>query len=285
MKFDYIEQGDCLELMKDIPDESIDLVVTDPPYKIVSGGCTTKKNATSGVLNNSKKEVKSGKLFEHNELDFKDWLLEIYRILKPNTHCYIMINGRNLAELQYASEEVGFAYQNLLVWDKGNVTPNKWYMNRCEFILMLRKGKAKNIKNMGSTTLIAVKNIIGKKVHPTEKPTELLEFLITNSSNENDIILDPFMDSGSTCVAAVNTNRHYIGFELDDKYFDIACKRLDEVEERMDKMGRPLDKCLVFFCEKRKLQICCRSCDGFAKCKIRCENHPDECNSFEKIFE
>ena len=70
----------------------------------------------------------------------------------------------------------------------------------------------------------------GKNVHPTQKPVALLEYLIRTYTNEGEVVLDNCMVSGSTCVACVNTNRHYIGFELDKQYFDIACKRLDEVE-------------------------------------------------------
>ena len=227
MTFD-LRQGDCLELMKQIPDGSIDLVVTDPPYKIVSGGCTNTKNATSEMLSRKNSAVKKGTLFAENSITFADWVPEIYRILKPGSHCYIMVNGRNLTELQTECQKVKFTYQNLLVWDKGNVTPNKWYMNQCEFILMLRKGKAKNINNMGASTLISIPNIIGKKVHPTEKPVDLMRIFIENSTVNGEVVLDPFMGSGSTGVACVNTGRQFIGMELDSGYFEIAQKRIEE---------------------------------------------------------
>lgn len=102
---------DCLEIFRSMEDESVDLVVTDCPYKIVSGGCTItpRKDEMKGMLNkrppvymalNSHEEVKSGKLFKHNEIEFSEWLPEIARVLKPESHAYIMINGRNLCELQ-----------------------------------------------------------------------------------------------------------------------------------------------------------------------------------------
>ena len=99
-------------------------------------------------------------------------------------------------------------------------------------IVFCRKGKAIKINNCGTKSVLEVPNPKNKK-HPTEKPVELMKILIENSSNTGDVILDPFMGSGSTCVAAVNTNRHYIGFELDEKYFQIACDRLDEVERKV----------------------------------------------------
>ena len=156
--------ADCLDVLKEIPDESIDLVITDCPYHIISGGCTASNNdstrKTGGILaykNNAKYEqevienAQKGKLFTHNEIEFCEWMPEIYRIMKQDTHCYIMINPRNLKELQQVAEDNGFIFQQLIVWDKGNVTPNRWYMNAYEMILMLRKGRAKNINNMVTT--------------------------------------------------------------------------------------------------------------------------------------
>lgn len=216
--------------MKDIPDESIDLVVTDCPYRIVEGGCTNDavKIGRYTESNNNKEMTKKGKLFEHNDIEFAEWLPDIYRVLKPNSHCYIMINPRNIKELQQEAEKAGFAFQNMIVWDKGNCTPNRYYLNSYELILMLRKGKAKNINNMGTKNILRVPNITRKKLHPTEKPVELIEILISNSSQCNDVVLDPFMGSGSTGVAAINTNRNFIGIELDENYFKIAEKRIKE---------------------------------------------------------
>ena len=232
---------DCLEGMKLIDDESIDLIVTDCPYKIVKGGCSNKAvtiNACGDILNKHSGDnidlVKQGKIFKHNDILFKEWLPDCYRILKDNSHCYIMINGRNLAELQQEAERVGFVYQNLLVWDKGSATPNKWYMNACEFILMLRKGKAKNINDMGSKTILSVPNIKkGTKNHPTEKPIELLEILIENSSNKNGIILDPFAGTNSTGKACIKTKRNYICFEIDKTFYDIEQERLQAVKNQV----------------------------------------------------
>ena len=216
-------QGDCLELMKDIPNESIDLVVTDCPYHIVSGGCTNKGKG-NGIF--QKENASDGKLFSHNEIEFSEWLPDVFRVLKPNSHCYIMINGRNVKQLQQEAENVGFVFQNLLVWDKGNVTPNRYYMNACEFVLMLKKGKSRTINKPGTPSVLRFKNIIGRKSHPTEKPIELIECLIENSTEKFDTVLDPFMGSGSTGVACKNTGRHFIGIEIDEKYFNIARERI-----------------------------------------------------------
>ena len=246
--------ADCLDILKTIPDESIDLVVTDCPYRIVSGGCSTEpeKNPCGGILGkradkhgnmyysdskhvsltgmfndyDSTTYAKQGKLFKFNEIKFRDWLPELYRVLKSDTHCYVMINARNLKDLQQDAEDAGFKFQQLLVWDKGNSTPNKYYLNSFELILMLRKGRAKNINKLGTKNILRVPNIMRGRNHPTEKPVELMKILIENSTNEGDTVLDPFMGVGGAGVACVETTRQFIGIEIDERYYDIAKERL-----------------------------------------------------------
>ncbi len=255
---------DCLKVLATIPDESVDCVVTDCPYHIQTGGCTndavkigrytegggylmatprkdehgnkyykdTKHISLCGILNDSdpKTYTKDGKLFKHNDIQFSEWLPEVYRVLKPGTHCYIMINPRNLKDLWQDAENVGFVFQNLIVWDKGNQTPNKYYMNAYELILMLRKGRARNINNLGTKNILRIPNIVRTKAHPTEKPVELMQVLVENSTNENDIVMDLFMGVGGVGVACKRTKRHFIGIEIDERYFRIAEQRINENE-------------------------------------------------------
>ena len=223
--------GDCLERMKEIPDDSIDLIVTDPPYKLTSGGCKPSGNFNIVFNRTNYAGISSGKMF--NIPDFNEWLGNAYRILKNGTHFYCMTNDKNLNNIINESLKVGFKEVNILVWDKGMHVPTPYYMKNIEFILLFRKGKARKIINMGSTSLIKIKGIFGTKVHPSEKPIKLMEHFILNSSLENDIILDPFMGSGSTGVACVNANRKFIGIELDEKYYDISCQRIkDAINEK-----------------------------------------------------
>lgn len=268
IEHDKVYNMDCLDIFKEIPSESIDLVITDPPYRLQAGGVTVieRGNECKGILNkrrsgvvvqgndndfylcgrSSKKwvkkngsmpsAVKSGKMFENNDIEFAEWLPEVYRVLKKGTHCYIMINSRNIKELQTEAEKVGFAFQNLLVWDKSNMsgTPNKYYMQKCEFILMLSKRPARNINDMGTSNLLKCPNIIGKgeDYHPTAKPVSLMEVLIRNSSNKGDIVLDPFCGGGSTLVAARNLARHYIGFEIDEQYYNMTFRNLSLPQQK-----------------------------------------------------
>ncbi len=242
VELDKIYNEDCLFRLSQLPDECIDLVVTDCPYRLSSGGDSSNKHTPRGVLSKKRTKhislsgvlndqdpaayVRNGKLFEYNNIKFNVWLPEIYRVLKPNTHCYIMINGRNLKDLQIAAEQAGFVFQNLLVWRKQNATPSRFYMQQVEFILMLRKGGERWINDMGTTTCLSVPNIIGRKLHPTEKPVALMRVLIENSSVSGDIVLDPFIGSGTTAIACIQADRHYIGCEIDPKYYNIATRRI-----------------------------------------------------------
>ena len=214
-------QGDCLKLMKNISDNSIDCIVTDPPYKCISGGKPHNKGQPSGILSKN-----DGKIFENNDIEPEKWFPELYRVLRSEGQCYIMTNTINLEKYLTIARECRFGLHNVLVWKKNNATPSRWYMKNGEYTLFLRKGKAKTINNVGSKTIHEFDNIIGNKIHPTEKPVELMKYYIENSTYENDIVLDPFMGSGSTGVACVNTNRNFIGIELDEKYFKIAKERI-----------------------------------------------------------
>lgn len=220
--------ADARDILKQIDTESIDCVITDCPYKVISGGCT---NTTFKMMNSNSEMIKSGKLFDHNDIEFREWIPDVYRVLKQNTHCYIMVNSRNVKDLQIEAEKAGFEFQNMLIWEKGNTTPNKWYMQGFEIILMLRKGKARPINEPGTSNIIRIQNNVGNKLHPTEKPPKLMEILIRNSTNENEIVLDPFMGVGGTVIAAKQLNRQYIGIEIDKKYYDIALDRLKNINE------------------------------------------------------
>ena len=223
-------KGDCLEMMKSIPDNSIDLCVSDIPYKLTGGGKGDGANSKrpKGILENNSQLMKIPK--------FEDWLPELYRVMKNGTHIYLMCNFKNLNDLMNKSLAVGFKHINLLVWEKNNCTPSQFYMKNCEYTLLLRKGSSKYINDIGgSKTVHKFNNIIGNKVHPTEKPVDLMEFYVENSSNIGDTVLDMFMGSGTTGVACVNTNRDFTGIELDDNYFNIAEKRIQEALDNKEK--------------------------------------------------
>ena len=250
--------GDTREVIKEYSDEYFDCVCSDIPYKIATGGVGINTN-TGGILNHKFTNdrlknkwlkqhddddanvilIRRGQFFE-NIPDFNEWLPDIYRVLKPQSHCYLMVNGRNLAELQTKAEAAGFKYQQLLVWVKNNATPNKWFMGKHEMILMLRKGREKYINNLGTPNVLVYPNRAGDKWHPNEKPVELMRDLIINSTNEGDKVLDPFCGSGSTLLACKQTNREYYGIEIDEKYYNIAKKRLESEFVSRDKKSEQI---------------------------------------------
>lgn len=218
-----IYNQDCLDVMKQMEDCSVDLIVTDPPYKTITGGNSNGKNSVrpQGMLSGNRK------LFKHQNMKISSWVPELYRVLKPQSHCYIFTNLLNLKNMLVETEKAGFKLHNVLVWEKNNCTPSQFYMKNCEYILFLRKGKAKWINDIGgSKTVHLFTNIIGSKTHPCEKPVELLKFYILNSSIENQVVFDPFMGSGNTGVAALESNRRFVGVEIDKQYYDIAIEKI-----------------------------------------------------------
>lgn len=219
--------GDCLVEMKNIPDKSIDLIVTDPPYRLTSRGSS---GTMSGYWASSLS--KQGKVFENNDIDIEEYLPEFYRVLKDGTHCYIMTNQSNLPHFLNVISKSSFKFIKCLIWDKCNKICGRYYMNCFEYIIMLRKGRERTINDCGQGDILRVPNKKtkrndGKNIHDSEKPITLMEILISNSSNEGDCILEPFMGSGSTGVACINTKRDFIGIELNEGYFKIAEERIN----------------------------------------------------------
>ena len=253
-----IFNDDCIKILKKIKTESIDCCVTDCPYKIISwwvriidkwnecGWVLSKRNKTDSKSEwDIISDVKKWKIFSHNDLSFSDWLPDLYRVMKPWTHTYIMVNARNLAELQNEAEWCAnteeekdklrkwkrikrkwFLFQNLLVWKKWNFTPNKYYMQGAEFILMLRKWPARSINDMWSPNIIDIPNIIWKKRHPTEKPAELFETMLRNSTNKWNWILDPFAGCWPIIEAWKKLELNVVAIEIDKEYFTIANNRI-----------------------------------------------------------
>lgn len=253
--FDYIECGDCLELIKGLPDNSVDLIVTDPPYvyKTDKGGGafgSNKRNYHSEYIS-LYKETGTTKETERLRIDankrkhrdeiknlsngFNISILdELDRVMKK-TNIYVWCSKAQVRKILEYYEDKGCSI-DILTWHKTNPTPtcNNTYLSDTEYCIFARE---KGVKVYGSYATkkkyyVSPANVADKKLynHPTIKPLEIIQNLIINSSLENDIILDPYLGSGTTAVACVNTGRHYIGFELNPKYYDTACKRLDEVE-------------------------------------------------------
>lgn len=218
--------GECIEQLKRIDDESIDLIVTDPPYKITARG---HAGNSGGML--QKKISMSGQVFRFNNIDCSEYAPEFYRILKDGSHCYVMTNHVNLIHMLNTFTNAGFHFIKSLIWDKGNKIMGQFYMSQYEYILFFRKGRGIKINHCGTSDILSVpnnklKDEDGKNLHDTEKPVKLMEILIDNSSQIGGTVLDPFMGIGSTGIACKNLDREFIGIELDKDYYAIAKQRI-----------------------------------------------------------
>lgn len=219
--------GDAIEFMKKMNDESVDMIATDPPYKVTARG---NAGNSGGMM--QKKLSMQGKIFKHNDIKPVEYIPEFYRILKDGSHCYIMTNHVNLQEILNVATECGFKFIKSLIWNKGNKIMGQYYMSQFEYILFFRKGKGKKINKCGTADILNIPNKKtkgedGKNIHDTEKPVELMKVLIENSTQENEVVLDPFVGVGSTALACKELNRNFIGFELDENYYSIAHNRIN----------------------------------------------------------
>lgn len=221
--------GDCLSQMKYLPNGSIDLICTDPPYPTTSRG---NAGNSGGML---QKDInKRGQVFDFNNIDCSKYAPEFFRVLKEGGHCYVMTNHVNLLNMLNTFTKVGFHFIKSLIWDKGNKIMGQYYMSQFEYILFFRKGRGIKINNCGTSDILSIPNkkIKGgdnQNLHDTEKPVALMEILINNSTKENEIVLDPFAGIASTLIACKKNNRQYIGFEIDEKYYSIGKDRLEDV--------------------------------------------------------
>jgi site-specific DNA-methyltransferase (adenine-specific) len=213
--------GDCREIMPVLP--PVDCVCTDAPYKVTSGGFGALEGGFSGWIKDNYDN--KGSIVEC-DLDWGDWLPLIPAAMKPNAQAYLFSNDRNLQAARAAAESAGLIFHRLLVWDKRAALPNRWYQQTCEFVLFMRKGKAFQINDPSSKSLQSIFQR-DESDHPTEKPVSLCQLYIENSTSAGETVLDPFMGSGTTGVAAVRSGRKFIGIELTQQWFDVACSRLE----------------------------------------------------------
>ena len=215
---------DCLNIMKQIDNESIDLIVTDPPYLI---------KYKTNYRKNKDHDFCSEILNDDNEQLIIDYIRECYRILKNNTAMYMFCNCDKVDFFKRELENAGFKIKNMIIWVKNNWTAGDLkaqFGKQYEIIFLVNKGR-KCFNGKRITDVWMFDRISGKKqLHQNQKPVDLLKQCILKHSDENDIIFDGFMGSGSTGVACIETNRKFIGVELDKKYFEIAKERIEKLK-------------------------------------------------------
>lgn len=208
--------GDCLELMKKIPAGSVDMIATDPPYCV-------------GVSSNGLKSSFSD--FNLMRPFFDQCFNEWQRLLKDGGHAYCCTDWRTYPFL-YPIIIKYLGVKNLIVWDYGWLKTGNWYRYTYELIMFAVKGKGKRAFGSGERDIWRIQcvNFTKTKFHPTEKPVELMEKMIANSTAAGDVVLDPFMGSGTTGVACVNTGRKFVGIEIDEGFYKIAQERIAKAQ-------------------------------------------------------
>lgn len=251
MKFEdminTIQLGDCYELIKKIPDKSIDLVYIDIPYDFVGNGAGefgTKKRdyhkEYEKICINTEASALLKRTVKHNDemkniaygVDFKIFD-DLCRIMK-NIYIYIWCSKKQIPQiLNYFIDKN--CYWELFTWHKSNPIPtcNNKYLSDTEYCLMFREPKTNIFGTYETKSKYYISNINkedkDKFIHPTIKPIEVVKNHILNSTKENDIVLDCFCGSGTTCVAAKETGRRFIGMEIDKEYWKIAKNRLNGI--------------------------------------------------------
>lgn len=210
--------GDALDVLPTL-NIGAQLVVTDPPYQLTSGG--SPGSSMQGLFAAYQYD-NGGDLMAM--VQWRQIGGPIFRACVPNADCYVMANDKNIFAAREGFIGAGWRFHNLLYWDKGAPTRNRWYMKNAEFTLYLWKGKARVITHVGSKQGFSCPRPKGA-IHPTQKPVELLRHYIENSSDAGDVVLDPFAGSAATLVAAAMSGRQAIGIEVDRDRFEKAVAR------------------------------------------------------------
>lgn len=216
MRLNYIDNIDCLEGLKEIPDGSVDLIVTDPPYMFSQVSAAGRKIDPWADWCNA-------------ALWYSTWFNEARRVLKDTGAMWTFLNWRSLVTFQKAACSTNWPIESLLVWDKGWIGPGGTKGLRPSYELCaLFCMPDFSIPNRGLADIQRFKWSSKKPHgHPAEKPEALVRWLIEQSSTEGAVVLDLFMGSGTTAVACIRTGRNYVGFEMDEKYHAIAQQRIE----------------------------------------------------------
>ena len=235
--------GDCLELMKQISDGSIDMILTDPPYNISQTDAAIDRSGfKSAKMRRARKVTLDFGEWDNSErgayIDFtRAWFRECSRCLRDGGSFVSFFSLQDISLLAWIGEEYGIRYRTFYSWIKKNPMPSIYrrnYLSAVEIVFFGSKGDKPWTFNfttqaeMHNVFYTPNKSIYGVTDHPCEKPVSLLERFIQVHTNKDFCVLDPFMGSGSTGVACVKTRRRFIGIEKDEKFFETAKKRIEE---------------------------------------------------------
>ncbi len=219
MKLNQYIVGDCLEIMKEMEDNSVDLIVTDPPY-----GIDYKTNHRK----NKSHEFCSPISNDQNLLKMEFWLSMMARVLKDNSAIYLFTNHDKIDEVKPLFSR-WFTYKNTITWVKNNWTAGDLecqFGKQTELILYGNKGRAPIIGLRCSDVWHASRVVGDDQYHQNQKPVDLIGQCIRKHAGHDALVLDPFAGSGTTAVACTELNRNWICIDIEPKYKEIAMKRL-----------------------------------------------------------
>lgn len=217
---------DAITWLKTIESNSVDLVVTDPPYESLE---KHRKIGTTTRLKNSKSS--SNQWFEiFPNKRFEELISEIYRIMKKNSHFYLFCDQETMFVIKPIAESQGFKFWKPIVWDKVSIGMGYHYRARYEFILFFEKGKRK-LNNLSIPDILVEKRVW--KGYPTEKPVNLAKILIEQSSNEHDVVIDPFCGSGFVGQASELLNRNFRGNDLNIEAVELTKARINGIRQTL----------------------------------------------------
>ncbi len=221
----HLTQGDAVTWLRALAPESIDCVITDPPYE------SLEKHRAIGTTTRLKHSKASSNdwfsIFPNAR--FPELFAEVYRVLKRNSHFYLYCDPETMFVAKPLGEAAGFKFWKPLIWDKCQIGMGYHYRARYECILFFEKGKRK-LSNLGTADIIEAKRVNGG--YPAEKPPAVSEVLISQSTEPGQLVIDPFMGSGSVGVAAANLKRSFLGNDLCVEAVDITRSRLRDLGAR-----------------------------------------------------
>lgn len=243
-------KGNCIDVLKELSENSVDMIFADPPYFLSNGGISCRSGKMVSV--NKGNWDKSNGLDKDFEFTY-NWLKESKRLLKEEGSIWISGTMHNIYQVGFALQKLGYHILNEITWYKPNAPPNlscRYFTHSHETLIWARKSKeskhkfnyklmkewddniSKSGKQMRSVWSIPLtskfEKIFGN--HPTQKPIELLKRIILSSTDKGDLVLDPFNGSGTTGIVSKMYGRKYIGIDLENKYLDLTIKRLGSLK-------------------------------------------------------
>lgn len=235
-----IHQGDARELIRGVADHSVDLILTDPPYNL-------SEYSTGNMSFSWRQEINNDvAVWDKEPFEPADWLPDFTRILRPTGNIFAFTSYNMLGRWHSAFDPVYDTFQ-FMVWHKTNPVPKirrAGFLNSCELIVCMWNrghtwnfGRQNEMHNFIEAPICMGKERLREPKHPTQKPLRVLRHLLKLASNEGDLVLDPFMGVGSTGVACLEMRRRFIGFELDEAYYQAAERRLRTVQVQLPALG------------------------------------------------